>query len=88
MGDFVNARSHAIERVIIAEGSFLGIEAIFLASDGEERVMLLLNILQSEQTLSFPIESVRSLASWARLGRPKRTASGRTAPDRWRGTLR
>jgi len=49
------------ERVVITEGSFAGIEAIFLANDGAERVMLLLNILQSEQKLSFPIESVRKL---------------------------
>ena|ERR1700732_2233122 len=56
------------ERVVIAEGSFTGIEAIFVASDGDERVMLLLNILQSEQTLSFPIESVRKLPGEARLG--------------------
>jgi len=49
------------EGVVITEGSFSGIEAIFVASDGEERVMLLLNILQSEQTLSFPITDVRKL---------------------------
>jgi transcriptional antiterminator RfaH len=56
------------ERVVIAKGSFSGIEAIFVASHGEERVMLLLNILQSEQTLSFPIENVRKLASDLRSG--------------------
>jgi len=49
------------ERVVITDGSFSGIEAIFVASDGDERVMLLLNILQSERTLSFPIDSVRKL---------------------------
>ena len=49
------------ERVVIAEGRFSGVEAIFIASDGDERVMLLINILQSEQTLSFPIESVRKI---------------------------
>ena len=43
--------------VVITEGSFSGIEAIFVASDGDERVMLLLNILQSEQTLSFPVDA-------------------------------
>ncbi len=56
------------EPVVIVEGSFSGIEAMFLASDGDERVMLLLNILQSEQTLSFPIESVRKLDSKTVLG--------------------
>ena len=49
------------ERVVITDGSFSGIEAIFVASDGDERVMLLLNILQSERTLSFPIDSVHKL---------------------------
>jgi transcriptional antiterminator RfaH len=56
------------ERVVIAEGSFSGVEAIFITSDGEERVMLLLNILQSDQTLSFPIESVRKLESKSCMG--------------------
>jgi transcriptional antiterminator RfaH len=49
------------EPVVITEGSFSGIQAIFLTSDGEERVILLYNILQSDQRLSFPIESVRRL---------------------------
>jgi transcriptional antiterminator RfaH len=44
--------------VIITEGAFSGIEAIFVASAGDARVMLLLNILHSQQTLSFPIKSV------------------------------
>jgi transcriptional antiterminator RfaH len=49
------------EPVVITQGSFSGIQAIFLTSDGEERVILLLNMLQSDQKLSFPIESVRKL---------------------------
>ena len=49
------------EHVVITEGSFAGIEAIFMAPEGDERVILLLNLLQSEQRLSFPIESVRRL---------------------------
>jgi transcriptional antiterminator RfaH len=49
------------EHVVITEGSFSGIEGIFIASDGEERVVLLLNILQSEQRLSFPIGSVHKI---------------------------
>jgi transcriptional antiterminator RfaH len=49
------------ERVVITDGGFSGLEAIFVASHGDARVMLLLNILQSEQTLSFPIGSVRKL---------------------------
>jgi transcriptional antiterminator RfaH len=46
------------EHVRIIEGSFAGIEAIFLANDGDERVILLLNLLQTEQHLSFPLASV------------------------------
>jgi transcriptional antiterminator RfaH len=49
------------ERVIVTEGSFAGLEAIFLAGDGDKRVMLLLNILRSEQRLSFPIGSVHKI---------------------------
>jgi len=49
------------ERVRITEGAFSQLEAIFLANDGTERVVLLLNILQSNQHLSFPIESVQKL---------------------------
>lgn len=51
------------ERVIVTEGSFSGIEAIFLAGDGDQRVTLLLSILHSEQRLSFPIGSVRKLSA-------------------------
>ena len=47
------------ERVCITEGPFAHLEAIFLARDGNERVVLLMNILQREQTLSFPVASVR-----------------------------
>ena len=49
------------ERVEITEGPFARLEAIFIASDGEERVMLLLNILQQDQHLSFPVGSVRKI---------------------------
>jgi transcriptional antiterminator RfaH len=49
------------ERVVITEGCFFGVEAIFVATDADERVTLLLKILQREQTLSFPIESVRKI---------------------------
>jgi transcriptional antiterminator RfaH len=46
------------ERVQITKGAFSQIEAIFLANDGDERVVLLLNILQQDQRLSFPSGSV------------------------------
>ncbi len=47
------------ERVVVTEGAFAQLEAIFLANDGAQRVVLLMNILHSEQTLSFPLASVR-----------------------------
>lgn len=47
------------ERVRVTEGSFSNLEAIFVADDGNERVVLLMNILQREQRLSFPVASVR-----------------------------
>jgi len=49
------------ERVLIMEGPFSQIEAIFLANDGEERVVLLMNILQTDQRVSFPLESVKKV---------------------------
>jgi transcriptional antiterminator RfaH len=49
------------ERVTITAGAFAEMEAIFLASDGDQRVVLLLSILQTEQTLTFPVASVRKL---------------------------
>lgn len=50
------------ERVRISEGPFAPLEAIFVAHDGEARVVLLLNILQTEQALSFPLRSVRKIS--------------------------
>jgi transcriptional antiterminator RfaH len=47
------------ERVRITDGCFSNLEAIFLANDGAERVVLLMNILHSEQKVSFPIHAVR-----------------------------
>lgn len=49
------------ERVRITEGAFAQMEAIFLAGDGNQRVVLLLGILQTEQKLAFPLKSVRKL---------------------------
>jgi transcriptional antiterminator RfaH len=46
------------QQVRITEGAFAQLEGIFVASDGDERVVLLLNILQTEQRLSFPVGSV------------------------------
>lgn len=49
------------ESVRITEGAFSGLEAIFVANDGNERVVLLLQVLQREQELTFPLRSVRKL---------------------------
>jgi transcriptional antiterminator RfaH len=51
------------ERVLITDGCFSQLEAVFIANEGEHRVTLLLNILQQEHTLSFPVASVRRFAS-------------------------
>jgi transcriptional antiterminator RfaH len=49
------------EPVRIVHGPFNDIEAMFIANDGAERVILLMNILAREQTLSFPAASVCKL---------------------------
>lgn len=46
--------------VRITHGPFSQLEAIFVTYDGDQRVILLLNILQSDQQLSFPLQNVRS----------------------------
>ena len=45
--------------VRVTEGPFANLDAIFVANDGEQRVVLLMNILHSEQSLSFPVSAVR-----------------------------
>jgi transcriptional antiterminator RfaH len=47
------------DRVRITEGAFSDVEAIFIANDGQERVVLLMNILNREQRMSFPAGTVR-----------------------------
>lgn len=47
------------DKVRIGQGPFAELEAIFLAMDGSERVVLLLNLLHREQKLSLPLASVR-----------------------------
>lgn len=46
------------EHVVITEPPFSQFEAIFIAPDGDQRVVLLLNILQRDQELSFPLSSI------------------------------
>jgi transcriptional antiterminator RfaH len=47
------------EHVRIRDGAFADLEGVFVANDGNERVVLLIRILQREQALSFPVASVR-----------------------------
>jgi transcriptional antiterminator RfaH len=49
------------EHVRITEGAFSQLEAIFVANDGDQRVILLLNVLQTDQALSFPLASIRKI---------------------------
>lgn len=49
------------QRARITAGAFSQVEAIFVAHDGNKRVVLLLNIMQKNQELSFPLEIVGKL---------------------------
>lgn len=49
------------ERVCIAAGAFSQVEAIFIANDSDERVVLLLDLLHKDQRIGFPVHSVRKL---------------------------
>jgi transcriptional antiterminator RfaH len=44
--------------VRVTEGPFAQIEAVFLANDGDERVILLMNMLSREQNLTFPVTHI------------------------------
>jgi transcriptional antiterminator RfaH len=46
------------ERVVITEGIFAQVEAIFVTEDKRGRVTLLLNLLQRDQALTFPLSSI------------------------------
>ena len=42
----------------IIDGPFAELEAVFMGMDGDERVVVLLNLLQRQQRLVFPLRSV------------------------------
>ncbi|MNF00319.1 Transcription antitermination protein RfaH [compost metagenome] len=46
------------DRVRINRGSYKELEAIFLAPDGAERIVILLQLLHREHTLSVPIDAI------------------------------
>lgn len=50
------------ESVLIQEGCFSEVEALFQGMDGEQRVILLLNILGRQQLVRLPVTAVKSLA--------------------------
>ncbi len=45
-------------RVRVFDGKLGGLEAIFMSADGGERVVLLINLLHRQQTVSMPLVSV------------------------------
>ena len=49
------------DNVEITEGSFRGLQAIIAEQKGEDRVLLLLTLLGTEQTLEIPINQVKTI---------------------------
>lgn len=47
--------------VRINQGTFAELEALFMAMDGDERVVLLMNFLQQEQHVNLPLSSITRL---------------------------
>jgi transcriptional antiterminator RfaH len=54
----VEARYASGERVRINDGPFVDVEAIFMAMEGEQRVLLLMKLLQREQKISMPLVGI------------------------------
>ena len=60
----IRAETHIIttfnpgDKVTILDQGFAGIESIFLAMDGEERVILLINLMNRQQQISLPMASI------------------------------
>lgn len=46
------------EKITILDQSFAGIESIFMTMDGEERVILLINLMNRQQQISLPVTSI------------------------------
>ncbi|WBL59211.1 transcription/translation regulatory transformer protein RfaH [Stutzerimonas stutzeri] len=49
------------DRIRITDGAFAELEAIFLTMDGEQRVVLLMNLLHRQQKIRLPLSQVRKL---------------------------
>ena len=62
----VRAETHIIstfntgDKVTILDQGFAGIESIFMTMDGEERVILLINLMNRQQQISLPLASIAS----------------------------
>ena len=48
------------DKVTILDQGFAGIESIFMTMDGEERVILLINLMNRQQQISLPLTSISS----------------------------
>ena len=46
------------DKVTILDQGFAGIESIFMTMDGEERVILLINLMNRQQQISLPLASI------------------------------
>ena len=49
------------EQVVVTDGPFVGVEAIYQMADAEGRVMVLLNILSKQVKMSVPPASIRKV---------------------------
>lgn len=50
------------QAVTVTDGPFRDVEAIFSSLDGEERAIILLSLMQRQQTLRVPLKALRSIA--------------------------
>lgn len=50
------------EPVLVTDGPFVGVEAIYQMADGEGRVMVLLNILSKDVQMALPPTSIRKVS--------------------------
>ncbi|GFM84022.1 transcription antitermination protein RfaH [Pseudomonas cichorii] len=53
------------DHVLVTTGGFCDVEAIFLAADGTERAVILLNLLQRQQKVVIPLSSLSPMQARA-----------------------
>ncbi len=61
--DVVLRHFEAGEHVVVSDGPFVGVDAIYQTTDGEGRVMVLLHIMSKPVKMTVPPTSIRKLAS-------------------------